>query len=649
MDAKPRPRRRGKGSTAPPVTGAPLEEIRSFVLSLGGREAALTPGEVSLQLAERADDAFTEDGWLFELKYDGFRALCGKLDGRPEIRLRSGADATDRFPELAAALAALPGQSFLLDGELVILDERGRPQFDALLERTRTNRSPLAACFAFDLLALEGVDLREAPLVARKQALRALLPAEGRIRYLDHIEREGEAFLREVLKQDLEGIIAKRMDSPYRGGRQDTWRKVTSTRTFDFVVVGRAREWGALHLAAYEGGTLRYAGRVGSGFGPTQVKLCRESMEAATLSAPPCIGEIPPDPERIWVRPEWVCEVRYKRWASDGAPRQPVFLRFREDKAPRECIRTGEDASPAPAPAPASPRAALSNPTKVYFPDDGLTKGELVAYYRGVARWLLPYLKDRPVMLTRYPDGIRGKHFYQQRALSGVPPWVRRMPPPPDAPDDGELLLCDSEEALAALINLGTIPLHLWTSRTVALDRPDWCILDLDPKTAPFAHVLTLAVALRGLCEALELPCFVKSTGSSGLHVLLPLNGQCSHAESITLAEVLAQVVQRAHPAISTLERSVPKRAGRVYIDCYQNGLGRHLVAPFSARPLPGAPVAMPLRWSEVGPSLGPRDFTVRNALARMEALGEDPLRPVLELTPNLVRALQRLQERVGD
>ncbi len=621
-----------------------LEEIRKLALARGARSGAVAAATQEVQLAERAERAFSRDGWLFELKYDGFRALAGKRDGRAEVRMRSGADGTTRFPEIAAAVAALPYSDLVLDGEIVILDERGRPRFEALLERKvpLPPGAPLAAYFAFDLLGFADLDLRELPLAARKEVLEAVLEdlGESRIRYLDHIEREGEAFMRVVEQQDLEGIIAKRADAPYRPGRSDTWRKITLTRTFDFVVIGYARELGALHLGVYENGALVYAGRCGSGFGPAQAKTHGPRLKALTSAEPTCGGEAPSDPERVWARPELVCEVRYKSWAKDGSPRQPVFLRFRDDKRPTECVRDGK--------AVPRPKAPLSNPQKLYFPEDKISKGALVAYYRAISPWLLPYLRDRPVMLTRYPDGIHGKHFYQQRALSGVPDWVRRMPPPKEAPEDGELLLCDDEEALAALINLGAIPLHVWTSRTAALERPDWCILDLDPKTAPFKHVVTLANALRALCEALELPCFVKSTGSSGLHVLIPLGGVCSHAESISLAEVLAQVIQKQHPAIATVERSVPKRAGRIYLDCYQNGLGRHLVAPFSVRPLATAPVAMPLRWSEIGGKLGPRDFTIANAVARMEALGEDPLAPVLTTTPDLVGALQRLQDWVN-
>jgi bifunctional non-homologous end joining protein LigD len=291
----------------------------------------------------------------------------------------------------------------------------------------------------------------------------------------------------------------------------------------------------------------------------------------------------------------------------------------------------------------------FSNLDKVFWPDDKYTKGDLIEYYRGISPWLLPYLKDRPVVLTRFPDGIKGKSFFQKDAPGFIPEWLRteRMWSE-DTQRDIDYFVCDNLESLLYLANMGTIPLHVWGSRAATLEHPDWCILDLDPKDAPFTHVVTIAKAVKKLCDAIDLPAFIKTSGSTGLHVMLPLARQCTYEQCRQLGGLLARVIANEHPDIATVTRQVGKRGGRVYLDYVQNGHGRLLVAPFSIRPLPGAPVSMPLDWREVTPKLDIRKFTIKNAPARMEKLGGDPLLPVLEVKPDLVDALQRLAERAG-
>jgi bifunctional non-homologous end joining protein LigD len=375
------------------------------------------------------------------------------------------------------------------------------------------------------------------------------------------------------------------------------------------------------------------------------------------------------------VEPRLVCEVEFTEWTEEGLLRQPVFLRFRDDKKPEECVGSGEagkrgsgevleeagqgdsgkrrvletDVEPAPLPRlPASPpEVVFSNLTKVFWPDDGYTKGDLIDYYRTIAPWMLPYLADRPVVLTRYPDGITGKSFFQKDAPGFVPDWIRteRMWSE-QAEREIDYFVCDDEASLLYLINMGTIPLHVWASRTAKIDRPDWCVLDLDPKDAPFSDVITVAQAMHALCEDIGLPNLVKSSGLSGLHVLIPLGCQCHYDEARSLGELLARLVTAELPEISTVTRQVSRRGGKVYIDYLQIGAGRLIVAPFSVRPLPGAPVSMPLRWSEVKPGLDIRSFTIETAPVRMQKLKRDPLRDVLEQDPDLAAALERLAKR---
>ncbi len=356
------------------------------------------------------------------------------------------------------------------------------------------------------------------------------------------------------------------------------------------------------------------------------------------------------------MEPKIVCEVRFKEWTEEGLLRQPVFLRFRDDKKPGECVRKGSDGAGAPEAAddPPAPKVArapkevpFTNLKKVFWPKEGYTKGDLIEYYRSLWPWMEPYLKDRPLVLTRYPDGIEGKSFYQKDAPDFVPEWIRKVPIwSEDTQRDIHYIVCDSIEALLYVANLGAIPLHIWASRATSLEQPDWCIVDLDPKSAPFSDVIKVAQAVHRLCEEIELPHYIKTSGASGLHVLIPLGRQMTFDQSRTLGEVIARLVVEELPEISTIMRQIRGREGKVYVDYLQNRHGQLLVTPFSARPIHGAPVSMPLLWKEVNPKLDVSKYTIRTALKRMEKLGEDPVREVLTVKPDLGAVLQKLASR---
>jgi bifunctional non-homologous end joining protein LigD len=646
--------------------------VRAELRRLGAPTRAVGVGDVTLMLADTADAPFSGPGWLFELKYDGYRLLAGREGGAPRLLYRHGHEATATFPEIARAVKALPYDGLLLDGEVVVADASGRPVFGELQQRALLRRRAdveraalerPATYYVFDLLAVEGFDVRPLPLFERKRLLRELLPEAGPIRFSDHVEAEGEALYAEVRERGLEGILAKRADSRYRGGRSPHWQKLRAERTADLVVVGFAAPKGSrvgfsgLHLAELVDGTLRYAGRVGSGFSDAELQKTRARLEAIRRDAPACSGPVPKGRENVWVEPRLVCEVRYLERTREGLLRQPVFLRFRDDKGPEVRARpggAGEPSPPLPPPAPRKPPAAerkvpFSNLDKVFWPEEGFTKGDLLGFYRQASPWLLPYLQDRPVVLTRYPDGVAGKSFFQKDAPSFVPGWVRteRMWSE-HAQREIDYFVCDDVESLLYVVNLGSIPLHTWSSRVATLARPDWCILDLDPKGAPFEDVVTLARAIHELCGEIGLPSFPKTSGSTGLHVLVPLGRQCSYEQSRSLGELLARVICEDHGEIATTARAVGSRGGRVYVDYLQNGHGRLLVSPFSVRPLPGAPVSTPLLWKEVRPGLDPKAFTIRTLLPRLRRLKQDPLRPVLEASPDLGAALDQLAARLG-
>jgi bifunctional non-homologous end joining protein LigD len=658
---------------------------------LGAKPRALGKAELRPMLAESADRPFSEPGWLFELKYDGYRCLALREGARARLVYRSGDDATALFPEVVKAVEMLPGDA-VLDGEVVVLAADGRPSFQALQQRAQLARPEdvarasierPATLFAFDLLSIGGLDLRPLPLADRKRILAGVVPRLGPVRYADHVEARGDDLWREVETRGLEGIVAKRADAPYRSGaRSPAWRKVRRLETADLAVVGFTRPrggrsaFGALLLAVRAGDGYVFAGSVGSGFTDRQLADLHARLAARVRKTPPCRGPVPRGRGNTWVDPEVVVEVRFTEWTAEGLLRQPVFLRVRDDERPEETAREraphGDEAPPpvAARAAPAGARAGrafdVTNADKIWFPAERITKGDVVAYYRAIAPHMLPFLKDRPLVLTRYPDGIDGKSFFQKDAPEWRPDWIRTVRIDNDemrssrrsrlnagGPLGGEgrdldHFLVDDADGLAWLANLGTIPVHVWASRAPDLEHPDWCVVDLDPKDAPFAHVVKLARALHDLCDELGLPSYPKTTGQKGLHVLVPLGRRLDHAQARTLGELLARALEAEHPDIATTARAIGDRGGRVYLDYLQNGRGKTIAAPYTVRPRPGAPVSTPLRWSEVNGRLDPAAFTIRNVPARARRLRADPLLPVLTEAPDLLAALERLRARAS-
>jgi bifunctional non-homologous end joining protein LigD len=521
-----------------------------------------------------------------------------------------------------------------------------------------------AEFFVFDFLSFEDFDLRPLPIAQRKALLLANFPKLGAVRVLDHIEREGEAMLSSVSALGLEGIIAKRADSKYTGGRTDAWLKIKTERTGDFVIVGFTEGKGSrAHFGAGTGFDDRLLGEIKALLDPL-VRTDAPCMGPATEpgAEPLPSDRIPETKTTTWVEPRYVCEVRFAEWTPDGFLRHPTFLRMRSDKEPRDCERQGWSAAPLatdgadaranelPAPPPRAPvekTVAFSNLKKVYWPAEGYTKGDMVEYYRAISKWMLPYLRDRPLVLTRFPDGIDGKSFYQKDAPEFAPSWVRTVPIwSEDTQREIRYFVCDDLETLLYVANMGSIPMHIWASRVGSLEQPDWCVIDLDPKDAPFSDVIRTAIAVHELCDAIGWQSHVKTTGKTGLHILVPLAGLCTYAQSRAFGELIARLILRKLGETVTITRQVMKRGVKVYLDYLQNRHGQTIVAPFSVRPLPGATVSMPLLWSEVNESLDPREFTIRNAVERMEKLGEDPVRSVMDEAPDLATVLQRLSER---
>src|SRR6266511_2918261 len=589
------------------------EPIKQELEKLGAPKRVLRVEDTELMLAETRAEPFSKDGWLFEVKLDGYRMRAACQDGEAILYSRKGLDYTESFPEIARAVKALPFEGVIPDGELVVLNESGHPSFHKILPQT------------------------------------------GPLRYSEHFEKNGEALYEQVVKLGLEGIMAKKADSPYRNGRSGDWLKIRADRIDDFVVVGFTRPkgarggFGSLHVGAQKDGKLIYCGRAGSGFSGDQLDEISATLQGLVRATPPCEppehGALPKGPDHIWVEPKLVCDVRYKEITRDGLLRQSVFVRFRDDKKPEDVVMPGlgargsglgeepEQKRPSPEPQAPRPQVTFSNLDKIFWPEEKYTKGDLIEYYRSISPWLLPYLKDRPVVLTRYPDGINGKSFYQKDAPGFAPDWIQTIPIwSEDTQRDIQYFVCGDVETLVYLVNLGTIPLHMWMSRIDDLTKPDWCLIDLDPKDAPFEHVITLAKTMRTLCEQVEMPAYIKTTGKSGLHIMLPLGKQLTYAQCLQLAMLFARLVTDQHPDIATTARTISKREGKVYVDAFQNRAGQLMVAPYSVRPSPGAPVSMPIEWDEVNGKLHNRNFTIVNALKRMQKLGHDPVVKVLEV-----------------
>src|SRR5688572_6066085 len=605
----------------------PATTLRAAVAGTGAPKSRVDPRKLELMFAEPREEAFTSDDWIFELKLDGYRILAEKRGNDVLLLSRNGLDYTAVFPEVARALKALPHDACILDGEVTVLDQQGKPSFARLQRRGRLKNQievrqaavelP-ATFFAFDLLAFEDFDLRDVPLVERRRLLADIVPRLGAVRGLDYIPREGEAMYREVTKLGLEGIIAKKARSGYAAGRSPNWLKIKADRGGDFVIVGYTQPKGtrafigALQLAEFVEGRLCYAGRVGTGMDEATLAELIALISPDIRRDAPCHGMavtpgqeplpsegIPETTTTTWVEPRYVCEVRYRDVTPDGLLRHSSFVRLRADKRPDECERArgaeGTDPSTAlgmtegadPSTAlgmtadvipsersesrdlhpPVTRTTTFSNLKKVYWPAESYTKGDLIEYYRAASKWILPYLRNRPLVMTRFPDGILGKSFYQKDAPEFAPEWIRTEPIwSNDTQRDIKYFVCDDEESLVYIANLGAIPLHIWASRVGSLELPDWCVIDLDPKEAPFADVIRTAQVLHRICEEIRLPNYVKTTGKTGLHILVPLGRQLTYAQSRTLGELLARLVIRELGSIATITRHVTKRGDKVYI-----------------------------------------------------------------------------------
>jgi bifunctional non-homologous end joining protein LigD len=607
-------------------------------------------------LATLADDVPAGSGWLFEVKWDGYRAITRVAGGEATLTSRRGNDLTARFSSVAKAIeAAVRTPDCILDGEVCALDERGRSSFSAMQQGKPD--TPIVY-YVFDVLEADGEPLLELPLEQRRERLERLLDRRSKTVRLSETFDDGRALYNAAQKEGLEGVIAKRVDSRYLPGKRTReWLKIKTHGRQEFVIAGytkgqgrRSGRFGSLVLAVHRGSELVYVGNCGTGFSEDEIDRLLGLLRPLERKEPP-FAAIPKMPkvrkgDVVWVEPKLVCEVEFAEWTHDGRLRAPVYQGLREDKQAEDVRRE----LPATDEVRKGKRVLkLSNLDKVFWPDEQITKGDLLEYYRAVAPALVPHLRDRPFTMKRYPDGWQGGHFFQKDAPKHMPDWIPTVAvqattrEKPRRTRTIHAPLVNDELALLWMVNMGCIDMNTWYSRVDKPDRPDFVLFDLDPSPdVGFPETVRVALLVKEVLDALGLASFVKTSGSDGMHVLVPIERRSTYADTREFAEIVAGTLARTHRGLVTTEWSKAKRRG-VLIDANQNGEGKTIASVYSVRPRAGASVSTPLRWSEVTEDLDPQAFTMDVVLGRVEQHG-DLFEGVLTTRQSLGAALRSVR-----
>jgi bifunctional non-homologous end joining protein LigD len=664
-------------AAGPEDAPAPAQGLDALIKEAPKEKLAAT---LSPMLATLVDRPFSSPDWLFELKYDGVRALVRWTGGRLSVQGRSGRDETSRYPELQALAGFLDADECLIDGEIVALDSDGHPSFERLQHRMqlrpaeaeRASQEQPVVFMAFDLLFALGRDLMRMPLKRRKGALRAALRDGPAARFADHVEEDGETFYAKVREARLEGVVAKRSGSSYQPGKRSRdWLKLKVRPTQDCIICGyapgkgRRARLGALVLGVYADGQLADAGRVGTGFTEGLLLDLGKTLAARRRQTSPFKATTARDRDVIWTRPDLVCEVEHAGWTAAQKLRQPSFRTLRPDVPPEACIREqpalkGKEVRRATTSAPPKarstqePRATEPHPDpeielaldqlaqmpsaggllevgrrqvkvshldKLMWPKDGISKRDLIAYHLRISPFLLPHLRDRAVVLQVFPDGIDGKSFWRRSLPESAPSWIPKWKATPGTPT-----ICPLFQESAALVwaaNQGAIDIHPWHSRRDRPTQPDWAVFDLDPSPgATFAEVLEVARMIKAGLDHLELRSVVKTTGQKGLHIYVPIRRRPPEAEVRDWVGEFAHHLVEAAPSLLTESWAVKGRQGRIRVDYTQNVIGKTLAAVYSPRPFPGGRVSTPLDWDELK-GLDPAEFTLSRAVERAESRGD--------------------------
>jgi len=642
-------------------------------------------------LATLVDKPLDEPGWLYELKWDGYRALSYINNGKIDIRSRNNKSFNETYYPVYNALKQWDVKA-VVDGEIAVVDENGFSDF-ADLQAWRSEADGQLMYYVFDLLWLDGVDLMQQPLIERRNLLRSIMPPDdGIIRLSENFDASGAELFAATHKIGLEGIIAKKSDSKYvPGTRSKEWLKIKTEQRQEAIIGGYTLNEGtnklfsALLLGLHENGEFRFIGPVGTGFNkkmqeeilrklqPLVIKKCPFSEEP-DYNKPSRFRPNPPKAEVTWVSPKVVVEISYRELTKDGSIRHPSFKGLREDKTAKEVRRElpqhiesvkkeEKTVLHKNAPAPKKERKTLLNPadetqvrsvgghelkftnlSKIYWPKENVTKRDMINYYYQVAPYMLPYMKDRPQTLNRFPHGIHGESFYQKDVKGKVPGWMTTFPYYSEADQrEKEFLVISNEAGLLYVAALGCIEINPWSSRIESPDNPDWCIIDLDPDKNPFDQVIRAAQVTKDVLDNFDIPAYCKTSGSTGLHIYIPLGAKYTYEDSKEFGRKIAKLVHRELPEFTSIERLTEKRRGKLYLDFLQNRPQATVAGPYSLRPKPAAPASAPLHWDEVKKGLRIQDFNIFNMMDRLKETG-DLFKGVLGKGINLEKIDKKLE-----
>lgn len=638
------------------TSGAKVDDLgaRGKLPDLSKYAKKASPWKVKPMLCTLIDEPFDREGWFFEIKWDGYRAIGTKHKDDIELYSRNGNDFSTKYPPVVEAMRQFK-HDVIVDGEVVVVDEHGHSHFEWLQHWTTKPHGTLRY-FVFDILWCDGHDVRSMPLRQRKALLKSVLPKHDVLQFSDDVETKGLSLFKEMQRRGLEGMVAKRADSPYRqDDRGQDWLKI-KTHLRQEVVIGGYTEprgsrkfIGALIVGVYEKSQLHYVGHSGGGIPDDQRKKLHARLQKMERQSSPFATEPKPNAPVHWVRPELVCEMSFSEWTSEGHMRHPEFEGLRPDKKPTDVYRETAARTPKTQTTPSKNSSGLPfEPThldKTFFPRHKYTKGDMFKYYRSVAEYMVPYLKDRPHSLNRMPNGINGESFYQKNN-EHLPNWMPHADIFSDS-NNGNLrwVVAKNLPSLLYMVQLGCVEINPWNSRVGYLEKPDWIVIDLDPEGVDFEGVIDVAQTVKQVCDEWHIPAYPKTSGKTGIHIYIPMQAKYTYEQARNLAHLIALEVNKRQPKITSVERNPAKRKHKIYVDYLQNREGQTLAAPYSLRPTPDATVSMPLHWNEVKHGLKPTDFTITNALARIKRTG-DLWKPVLGTGVNLPTVLKKIESK---
>jgi len=617
-------------------------------------------------LATLVDKAFDDIDWIFEIKWDGYRAIADLQGKKIKLYSRNGLSFSEKFSVIAEALKNIKHNA-VLDGEIVLLDEKGKPSFQKLQHYEDNIHLPLVY-YVFDILFLDKKDVRHLPLLQRKKLLQKLLSKNKTdiIRYCDHVARKGKAMFKVAVEKDIEGIIAKKIDSEYTCGiRSKDWLKIKNKNSREGIIVGYTeprnsrKYFGALVLAQYISGELQYMGHTGTGFDQKGLKELWDKMQPLITNVSPLKEKVKVNMPVTWIKPRLVCQVNFSEETEDGLLRHPVYMGLRVDKKFTQVKKGDEEPKHLKTIENQSKmenenemiigkrKVQLSNLNKIYWPEENYTKGDMITYYKTIAPYILPYLKNRPMSLKRNPNGITDAGFFQKDAGESAPAWIKKINVHSESNDKTiHYLMCNDAASLIYIANLGCIEMNPWFSTSLKIQNPTYMVIDIDPSEKnTFDEAIETAQNVKSILDKAGAASFCKTSGATGLHVYVPMGNKYPFEQVKDFAHIIASLTNEQLPNITTLERSLSKRDdNKIYVDYLQNRRGQTLACAYSLRPRPGAPVSTPLLWKEVKKGLHPLQFNIQNIHKRLSKTG-DLFSNVLGKGIDLKRSLKLLSE----